>query len=105
MRNFIKKYIRSFKEAKSQQKPKTLKPSKKVINVFCEGKELISNQDLHDNTLKILYNILNPASAWWNRFANVIIKSILILILATLFVLRFLETLLMFWLIILQLKI
>ena len=70
MRNFIKKYIRSFKEAKSQQKPKILKPSKKVVNVFCEGKELVSNQDLHENTLKILYNILNPASAWWNRFTN-----------------------------------
>lgn len=70
MRNFIKKYIRSFKKVKSRQKPKILKPSKKVVNVFCDGKELISNQDLHDNTLKILYNILNPASAWWNRFAN-----------------------------------
>ena len=50
--------------AKSQQKPKILKPSKKVVNVFCEGKELVRNQDLHENTLKILYNILNPYSKY-----------------------------------------
>ena len=70
MRNFIKKYIKSFKEVKSRQKPKILKPSKKVVNVFCDGKELVNNSDLAANTITKLYGNFNTTSAWWNRFVN-----------------------------------
>jgi hypothetical protein len=49
MRKFVKKYINSFRQIKEKLNPTILSPKARVGAQFCDGKQLIENDDLYQN--------------------------------------------------------